>query len=99
MNIQTNEPDYDANKPEEAGSKASDFIRDKIDLKDQIDPEVEDMKLMDKRYEEYKNKGICPKCKDKISTWEVGVTSPDDFDITGVRAKCNKCTWHFEFDW
>ena len=88
------EPDYDTNKPEEAGSTASDFLRDSVD------PEVEDMEIQHNRWLEMDKSHKCPKCGYKhLETWEVGTTTPDDFDITGVRAKCVKCGFHFEFDW
>ena len=86
--------DFDANKPEEAGSSASDFIHDRVD------PDLEDQELMYQRYQDVKKTGKCFKCGKKgVETMEVGVSSPDDFDITGVRANCKKCGWKLELDW
>ena len=94
-----NEPDYDSNKPEEAGSSASDFIQE-VSGNDRVDPDLEDQELIYQRYQDVKKTGKCFKCGKKgVETMEVGVTSPDDFDITGVRASCKKCGWKLELDW
>ena len=100
--------DYDANKPEEAGSTAEDFINNRGDdsAKDEIDPNFDnvenptqdDLQLDITRYEEIKKAGICPKCGSKIDTFDVGQSSRDDFDITGLRAECSKCNWNLQID-
>lgn len=66
----------------------------KIWLKnDELDPEIEDMKLQYHQYEVMKDTGICPKCGQKqCETCEVTTSrDPADVDIDGVRADCRNC--------
>lgn len=60
---------------------------------DEIDPEIEDMKLNYHRYEVMRDTGLCPKCGQKqCETYEVTSSrDPADCDIDGVRANCRNC--------
>lgn len=62
-------------------------------IHDEIDPEIEDMKLQYHRYEVMRDTGICPKCGQKqCESYEVTSSrDPADVDPTGVRANCRNC--------
>jgi hypothetical protein len=96
MNTQTFEPDFDADKSEEAGSTYDDFV------KHPEDSELEDTKLLQAQFEQVMATNSCPKCGSKARGYEVTNShDPDDMEASGQRAFCTnkKCGWKMELDW
>ncbi len=110
MYTQTSEPDYDANKPEEAGSTYDDY-RKSVALDDDIadieheeweDEEKSETLRLDNQYKEVMETHKCPACGGKADGYEVtNSRDPDDVETSGKRAFCTVkgCGWKMELDW